>query len=148
MWTFILKNWKIGVGFAAGIIVAGTYHNIASWLAEQAHERELVAQREEIVSKYEKANETSGRIANEYEQQITDLNRKLSSLRVQRNRCIPVRVADTTSGNDATSPTGKSIGGNGTDSATLYEYAGRAEKYRIQLVSCQNFIKEVWEQNK
>ena len=28
MWTFILKNWKIGVGFAAGIIVAGTYHNI------------------------------------------------------------------------------------------------------------------------
>jgi hypothetical protein len=56
-----------------------------------------------------------------------------------------VPVANASDANNAGASAAKSSGQNGVTTDALYEFASDAEKYRIQLIGCQNFITKTWE---
>lgn len=80
-----------------------------------------------------------------FQKRLTDLSGQLDALkRVQPSRCIAVSTPVTACGRNAEASTGKHAGANGITSDALYDFAGQAEKYRLQLIACQSFINETW----
>lgn len=84
-------------------------------------------------------------VSNDYQIKVRSLNRQLADLkRVRDNpRCTP--VADPASGRDADTGAGKPAGQDGIRADWLLDFAAEAEQYRLQLMSCQDFIKKTWD---
>lgn len=84
-------------------------------------------------------------ISNDYQTKIRSLNRQLAGLKRLRDnpQCTP--VASPASGRDAGAGAGQPSGQNGIRADWLLDYAAEAEQYRLQLISCQQFIRQTWE---
>jgi len=119
-------------------------HNIHVSLIRASHERDIVKAQQEIIKQCEEDKQLTQEVSSEFQTQISNLNRRLADLkRVRKPACIP--VTSSTSRCDATSRDGY-VKRNGIDTRTLFDYAGLAEKYRLQLISCQSFVNKTWKE--
>lgn len=146
MIPFILKYWKFGVGFAVGALIMFGAMEVRVWYLNASHAAEIANQRQKIIAQCEADKQLTNEVSNEYQSQIASLSRRVADLkRVRQYACVP--VTDTAGGRDA-APRAGHAGGNAVDTGTLYDYAGRAEQYRLQLIACQTFITRTWEAKK
>jgi len=78
----------------------------------------------------------------EYETKISRLNGKLRAIRLRPAICVPL-ASSTASGDNASAGRNQLAGTHGIDAGQLLEFAGDAESYRIRLISCQDFVRQV-----
>lgn len=107
---------------------------------EIKHNIELTKQRDQLVSDCKKAQKITEDSANDLLKKTSDLTAKLNAYKL-RLKSQPVPATKPTTGNDG-GP--KSCQYAGSDSVDLLDYAADAEKYRLQLISCQSFVTKVW----
>jgi len=78
-------------------------------------------------------------VSNDYQKKVAALNRKLADIKRLRDnaRCVPISTGP--GRRDAATGTGEPSG-SGLNSDWLIEYAAEAERYRLQLLGCQDFV--------
>lgn len=145
MIPFILKYWRFGVGGAVGALIMFGVMQIRVGLIDASYALKIENTRKAAIAQCEEDKKLTKDVSHEYQSQISDLNRRLADLKRVRYACLP--VTDPSGGRDA-APRAGHAGGNAVDTGTLYDYAGRAEQYRLQLIACQTFITRTWEAKK
>lgn len=143
MW--ILDNIKpLGAALVTALL-AWLLHSLSMGFTEAAHQRQLDEQKISLLTACEADKKLTQEVSNAYQSKISSLNSQLTRLRnVQPARCVP--VTQPSGGYHATPQSGKPTRPNGgVDSSALYDFAGEAERYRLQLIGCQDFILKTWE---
>jgi hypothetical protein len=107
---------------------------------EAFHERELSSQASELQAHCEEEKKITKDVSHEYQTKLSSLNAQLARLKRVQSHCI---VPGTAGGRDGEAERGKPSGPDGVSTAWLLEFAGEAERYRLQLISCQDFIRRV-----
>ncbi len=131
-------------GSLVTLLVAWGLHSGVVGIMKMRHANELRMQKETLIEQFEKQKKVTEEVSNEYQKQITNLNSRVATLRsVRPTQCIVPASTPTDGHNAGTSGSGHA-GQNGVTTSALYEYAGDAERYRIQLTSCQTFIRNTW----
>lgn len=78
-------------------------------------------------------------VSNEYQSEISNLNRRLRDVRrMLADTCIP--VGDAASGRDGAASDGEFRGSNGVPATRILDLAEDAERVRLRLIGCQNYI--------
>lgn len=140
MWplSLISGNVKlIAYGAAVLAIAWGGSHLRGMW-DDAKLQRELGAQETALIAKCDADKKITEDVGREYETKISALNRRIAALRVQPSSCLP--VTSTATGRNGSTTGTINAGAHGISSEFLIDYAGEAEKYRLQLISCQDFI--------
>lgn len=122
-----------------GILALGLSVQTAriSWIKAQ-HSAELSRQETSLTEQFRKNQTITNEVSNAFQNSLSSLSDRLAALRMRgAGECMPVSVAP--SGRDGSSGAGHA-GAHGVDPATLYDYAGEAERYRLQLIACQDFV--------
>lgn len=130
-------NW-LQAAIVAIVTALGAFglHSLdVQWLKSN-QESALDEQKTAIVSQCTKAQETAEGVSHDYQNQLTNLNRQLDSLRT-RTTCVP--IAPTSPGYSSAAGQPKPV-----NEGAIYDLAGEGEKYRIQLIGCQDFINKTW----
>lgn len=93
-------------------------------------------------------------VSHDYETKISALNTQLAHLkRLRGPSCIPI-LTDAPASNPARPDDAAQSrqharpNGQGLNPEWLYDFAAEAEHYRLQLISCQNFLTQTWSANK
>ena len=137
MW--LLANWKILTTATATLAICWMLHSLDVHRIEAKHDKEIISAKNALVAECNKAQAITKGISHDYQTKLASLNARLADAkRVHVNRCIAVQGA-TSAGYDGTA-TGAKPAGRNVGADRLIDYAGRAEKYRLQLISCQDFI--------
>lgn len=129
--------------------VAFNVHNrqIITFLKEtNSSLRTTVAKKDELIKQCEFDKQLTYGVEDAYQGKIADLNSQLSKLRSVRvqPKCTPIPAARKAGEHSSASAGTELRGGNGLSTEWLYDYAGRAEQVRLQLIHCQKFIDDVW----
>lgn len=83
-------------------------------------------------------------VSNDYQEKLTALDIQLLELRgLYDTTCV--KVNSSSSGHNATTAEGELRGQDGIEAKWLIEYAGDAERVRLRLISCQDFINRLSE---
>jgi len=123
-------------------LIGFALHNVHVSLIRASHDRDIAKAQQEIVKQCEEDKQLTQEVSSDFQTQISNLNRRIAHLkRVRPSVCVP--VTDTTSRRDA-EPRDGHAQRNGIDTGALFDYAGLAEKHRLQLISCQSFINKTW----
>lgn len=130
----------------AFLIAAALHWLDVAYIVEPRHKAELEAQQTALIDQCNAAKKLTEEASNEYQKNLSNLDKQLATLRMRKPaRCVPVaRVAG--GPHDHAEPT-KLLGPYGLSSEWAFEYAGDAEKTRLQLIGLQDFIKKVWNNN-
>ena len=128
----VFKYWQVIAGAGIALVFAYLLHSVVL-------SARLSAQEAQLKAACRVAQNISYEVSNEYQNNLADLNARLSDLNRVRS-CVPISGAACRC--DAAAQ-GQGYGRtDGVNSGTLYDYAGDAEKYRLQLIACQSFIKK------
>lgn len=142
MIAFILKNWKFCVGGLVGALIMFGAMEARIWFLNASYALKIENTRKAVIKQCEADKQLTKEVSHAYQDQIADLNNRLAGLKRVRYTCVP--VTDTAVRRDAeTGP--RHADGNGIAAGALYDYAGKAEQYRRQLIACQSFIKKTWD---
>lgn len=152
MEALLLRYWQLVAGFVLGAVLAGWVGwQLHGWRVETLEGRYKAEANKAITAAAAQCRDnqklTEG-IAREYHKQIDNLGRRLADAkRVYGNRCIrPVPVAGTAGGGDAAARAGH-VDPDGVAVGDFLDYGGDAERYRRQLMACQQFIRQTWALN-
>lgn len=110
---------------------------------EKRLESALESQRKELLKQCQEDKDLTNEVSTDYQKKIAALNRAIDNLKLHPAQCVTVTSA--AGGHNA------AAGGRVNDRPhevtdyQLIDYAAIAERYRLQLIGCQNFIKKVWE---
>lgn len=127
----LIKFWQPILSATVALVFAYLLHTVVL-------NARLSAQEVDLRLACAKAQSISYEVSNEYQSNLSNLDNRLRDLN-RVHTCVP--IANTTSGRDG-SATGQGYAReNGVDSKDLYDFAGDAERYRLQLVACQSFIR-------
>lgn len=143
-WTGIKITF--GIGIAALIVIGLLYIRVLrADLAAMKLERDTA---QVTLKNCQDDQKLTQGVSNVYQTKIRSLNRQLADIKRVRDNpgCTP--VANTTGGRDASAGTGQPFGQDGIRAEWLLDYAAEAEQYRLQLISCQEFIQKTWESRK
>lgn len=133
---------KFIVGGVLVVLLLATAGYIAHLRGEVTHER-LEKEKFQAEAKSCAADKIiTDEVSNGLQGDLGRLNGQLSVVRVQPSSCID--VAASSGKRDGTAPGREPARRNAVDSRVLTEFAGKAEKYRLQLRSCQAFIRKTW----
>lgn len=135
---FLISNWKyVGVA-AAALAFAYVLHMLSvSWL-EVLHARALKQQEANLRAECLAQQTITREVSDDYQKQISSLNNQLRRLKRLPKHCVP--IPNSPRGRHGTALVGEYGGSYGVTSDALYDFAGDAEQYRIQLKACQSFI--------
>lgn len=134
---WLVTNWRLVAYGAAILAIFGLGWHTRGIISDSRLKSALESQEIELVKKCTDNQKTTYEVSNEYQKKITALNNRIAALKLQPKTCVPVTI--TTSGYNATAGS-LDARAHGITSSALYDYAGDAEKYRLQLISCQDFI--------
>lgn len=88
-------------------------------------------------------------VSHDYQTKIASLNRQLADLkRVRDNPQCVVPTAGAAGGRDDAPGAGKPAGPHGVRTEWLLDFAAEGEQYRLQLMSCQDFISRTWQRTR
>ena len=117
------------------------YHMIAYGIQERRHAGELKA----ISEQCEKAQTITSEVSNEYQQKLADRDRALAAARRMLNNSG--NQSSSSGGYNAATvegkPTGQDAGGLRADANDLIDLAAEGERYRLQLIGCQSFVRKL-----
>lgn len=83
-------------------------------------------------------------VSNEYQKKLTDLDTQLRDLRrVYRDTCVPINRPS--GRRHAAAPEGELREPDGIEAEWLIDYAGDAERVRLRLLGCQDFLNRLGE---
>ncbi len=149
MIALLLKYWPqiLGAALALGLILM-----IAHWRSEAAKVEGLENQITTLYAQLEserakiKANQQLTReVSQNYEDAINKRNADLKRLQNRPARCVPVTA--TAGSGDAANGGSQPDTANGITDSKLYDFASDCETDRIKVVTLQNFISKVWDNN-
>lgn len=140
MIQFLLLYWRYILTSGLTFALAYFLHSLDVSYLEIKHANELSTQRDQLVSDCKKAQKLTEESANDLLKKTDDLTAKLNAYKL-RLKPKPMPTPNPASGNDGGSSTCQYAG---SDSGDLLDYGATAEKYRLQLISCQQFITKVW----
>lgn len=146
MITFLLTNWRFFAGAATAFAVAYMLHSLDINRLENRQRAELAAAVQKANEQCQKDKQLTTEVSHGYQIKITALNSQLAAYKLRPSKCI-VPVAVPTARHDAATACPVIPGAHGVPSDSLYDYAGDAEKTRLQLLSCQGFITATWAAN-
>lgn len=137
-----LSNLKlIACGFAV-LVVFGSGWWVRGIIARQEIALALESQQKTLIAKCEADKEITRKASEEYEIKISNLSSRVANLkRVQSTKCVPITNPASTINDPATSGLSKSYG---VTASELIDYGSDAEKTRQQLISLQDFVRNVW----
>lgn len=123
-------------------LVAFGFHKIDVARLEAKQIKALAAREKQLNDACDKAQQITEGVSHDYQTQLSALNNKLAALKRVRAKpgCVP--IADTSTRHDGATNTGKLSGPHGIRPDWLYDTAAEADKYRLQLIACQEFIKK------
>lgn len=128
----VYKYWQAIAGAGVALVFAYLLHSVVL-------SARLMSQELELKAACRAAQNISYEVSNEYQNDLADLNARLSVLNRVRS-CVPISGASCRC-DEATQRQGYGRT-DGVNSGTLYDYAGDAERYRLQLIACQSFVKK------
>lgn len=140
-------NWvSAALGAVMMAAVAFSLHTVDMYFVDKSHAKELSDTKIQLAAQCESQKAITEKVDNEYTQKISTLNGRLADARrLYGNACLAV-AGNAASGNDGATGTGKrsgqSIEGYRIIPVQTYiDYAAEGEKYRIQLLACQDFVR-------
>lgn len=104
----------------------------------------MQTQKEELVGQCKKAQKLTEDSANDLLKKTSDLTAKLNAYKL-RLKSQPVPAANAAGGNDDSPSFGEYAGQRRYDA--WLEYFADAEKYRLQLISCQKWVNTIRDLN-
>lgn len=139
---WIIKYWIVIPAVLITAFVAFQLHKIDTARLEAKYQAALSAQEKQLNEACDKAQQINKEVSHDYQEQLSNLGRKLDTLkRVHANtQCVP--ITGTAAGRDGAAKPDKLSGPNGIRAEWLYDTAAEADKYRLQLIACQDFIKK------
>lgn len=143
----ILKYWQAILAAIITAILAYMIHDADVLFLEKKQAAELAEQANTLRAQCKADQKITAEVSNDYETKLSNLNSQLATVkRLHPSRCILPSTGATGGHDDGTSG-GQSGKPDAVDTGTLYDFAGKAEQYRIQLSGCQDFIRKVWTAN-
>lgn len=142
MIALLIANWKSIIACAATFALCLMSHKLDVARIEAKHSLAIAAVKKAMTAECTKAQAITSKVSHEYQIQLGTLNSRLSAAqRLHDHRCVAVTLP-AARGHDA-GTAGKELSGGdaGIAAASLIDLAGRAEKVRIQLKACQQFIR-------
>lgn len=134
--------------FVATAGLAWLLHSFDVGRIELQHAMDMNAQQTALQEQCRKDKAITTETSHDYQQTLSNLTDQLAALkRLQPSRCVMPAASAAPRCHDAAGG-GKSAEQNGVDTDTLYDFAGEAERYRLQLIACQSFIARTWRAKK
>ena len=142
MFVGIIKYWIVIPAILVTGFIAFQLHKIDVARLEAKQNKALAAQEKQLNEACDKAQQITKEVSHDYQEQLSNLGRKLDTLkRVHANtQCVP--ITGTAAGRDEPARAGEFSGPHGIRPDWLYDTAAEADKYRLQLIACQDFIKK------
>lgn len=140
----LLKYWQPIIAFIATALLSYGLHAFDVQRIEARHKVAVEAARAAVKVECEADKQLTTEVSNDYQNQIANLTVQLNRLKRLHNnsKCVP--VTRPSEGRNATPVRGELAGTNGLSTGWLIDFAGEAEQYRLQLISCQDFISKTW----
>jgi hypothetical protein len=138
-------GWQtIAMAAVAAALFFGA-HELDIYRLEQKEAADITAQQTADTKSCNADKAITEGVSHAYEDKITALNSQLNDLqRVRPNVCVTI-AAVPTRGSHGSAQQSKPAGSDaGVNSDALYALAGEGEKYRLQLIACQQFVTETW----
>lgn len=146
--AWLLKN-VIPMGLSALLTAFTAYglHTLAVNLIEASYERKLEDQKTALTAQCEASKALTQEVSNEYQKKLAARNADLTRARRLLDKKCPVSVTTTPAcgynGGPGSAKSGQpNAGGLGADANELIDIAGEGEKYRLQLIGCQDFVRK------
>lgn len=141
MW--ILANLKIIAIGAAILAIFSSGWWVESQLAENRLEKALSEQETALHAQCDADKKLTSEVSNGLQKKLSATNARLNELKrvYAATACVP--IARAASGDNAANGA-KPVGQDGVTTQALLDYGNDAEKIRLQLDSCQEFIRKVW----
>lgn len=142
----MIKWLFAGGGALATALIAYGLHSFDVNRIEANHAKALKAQAVALNDQCEKQKAITEKVSNDYQNKISDLNRRIADARRLHghNACIAIK-SNTSGRHDATASggvaSGQGAGGYSIDINQYIDFASEGEKYRIQLLACQDFVR-------
>ena len=145
MW--LLSNWKIILAVVATAFVAYLLHALDVYRIEKNQEATIQEQIQHDNQQCTAEKAITEKVSNDYQKKLTDLSQQLNAVKLrQPTHCVVPAAKPTLSSHGSAVPT-VDVSQDGVTSDALYDFAGEAEKYRLQLTECQAFITDTWANN-
>lgn len=126
------------------ILIAWSLHSWHVDRIKNRHIRELEAQATFLQDDCKKQQQITEGVSHDYQSKISSLNRELARHKRLYNKANGLRPANASGSGDGAAGSEIDAGSHGNDAGAFLDYAAEAEKYRIQLQSCQSFIEQTW----
>lgn len=142
MLIWLVKYWIAIPAVLVTAFIAFGLHRLDVARIEARNVKAMDAQKAQLIAECEKAQQITEGVSHDYQEQLYALSRELDTLKRVHSHpeCVP--IAKPSAGCNGTTSTGKPIEAHGLRTDWLYDFAAEAERYRIQLIACQNFIKK------
>lgn len=144
MWAVIKILWPaIPAAILTGLLAWGLRTLEVNNLNAQ-HAIELANQKQILENQCLADKKLTEGVSRGYQSEIALLNEQLASVKRVRPRACIIATPKPAAGRDAAAAARQPAERNGVDTDTLYDFAAKAEQYRLQLLGCQRFITDVW----
>ena len=139
--SLILNYWQIGVTAVLTGLIAFGLHSLDVGYLNSANQAKLDAQQKALVLNCNAIQQQSVKVSHDFQTKLNNLTLERDALRLRGNNQSSLPNIVSTARRDATSTGQGHASGNARDNRQeLYDFAAKAEKYRLQLKSCQSFI--------
>lgn len=138
----IIKYWIVIPAVLITAFAAFQLHKLDVARLEAKQIKTLAAQEKKLNEACDKAQQLTEGVSHDYQAQLSALNNKLAALKRVRAKpqCVP--IANPAAGHDGATQPDKLSGPRGIRPDWLYDTAFEADKYRLQLIACQDFVKK------
>jgi len=139
-------NWiQVAGGAVAAFALSFLLHTVDVNRIESNHRAEMAKQKTDLETAFAADKKLTEENSRAYQKQVSNLTRKLADAkRLLPSRCV-VPVTGQASGGNRGATGGINARLDGVSSDALIDYAGECERYRLQVISLQDFINQVWE---
>lgn len=141
----IVVNWFwLAVGAVTASVGMWTFHTVSIRGHEAMWNAKYEEQRAELIGRCEENKHITEDNSREYENEMDVINSDLVALKRVRfgSASVPVPGATVVSVTEA--PRNEHVKRNERSAEKLLDFAAECERYRVQVVSLQSFIDDVW----
>lgn len=147
MTAFLLTNWKSIAAVCVSFAISLMLHKFDVQRIEFQHEMKIAAVKKAMAKQCAEAQAITEKVSHDYQNKITYLNSRLAAARrLHVGECVAV-PSYASSRHDGAPKPGKPlrspVAGTGTRTLSaqfLIDLTGEGEKYRLQLLACQQFV--------
>ena len=140
-----ILNWvSFALGAFVSFLLCYLLHTLDIDYIQHKHAAELSSQATTLTEAFQKDKQITYGVSDVYETKLSALNNQLAAYRLHPAIACPVPTTGAAGRHDGAAGRRIPAGQNAALDKPFVEYAGEAEKYRLQLMACQSFITETW----